>query len=124
MMKKIALVLLLSLFATVLSLSTLARSARAQGEPAGAATAGSATGEEQAAPTAEHHRHHRSHGEVAITKTCGCAAECPDKFKPTEATSCYTEGGTCKENGAKCTLTCKNGTEERKIDGKCTAVYK
>jgi hypothetical protein len=63
-------------------------------------------------------------GEIGITKTCGCAAECPEGFNPSEATSCYTAGGECKENGSKCTLTCKKGKEEKKVEGKCTAVYK
>jgi len=65
-------------------------------------------------------------GEIKITKTCGCAAECPEGFSPSEASSCYTQGGECrdKEKDPKCTLTCKKGKEEKKVDGKCIAVYR
>src|SRR5215469_6739462 len=55
-------------------------------------------------------------GEVAITKTCGCEANCPEGFNPSEATTCYTPGGECKEKGSKCTLTCKKGKDEKKVD--------
>ncbi|HKM98914.1 MAG TPA: hypothetical protein VJX23_00255 [Candidatus Binataceae bacterium] len=120
-MKKVALVLLMSLLATGFALSTFTQAAHAQAPTA--AQAGSNAGEEQPPPTTEPKHHHRSRGEVAITKTCGCQAECPEGYDPSEATSCYKEG-VCKENGAKCTLTCKKGTDEKKIEGKCMAVYK
>jgi hypothetical protein len=114
-MKHAALTLFISIFMVALSFS-LTRAA--EGSPPAAAQSGSMEEQRQMPPAAQA----RGHGETAITKTCGCNAACPEGFNPSEVTSCYKEGK-CKDDGAKCTLTCKKGKEEQKVDGKCYAIY-
>jgi hypothetical protein len=115
--------LLLFLFATGMLVCACTADALAQSEQSPASAAAPA---EKVEPPPEANKLLQKGGQIAITKTCGCAAECPEGFNPSEATSCFTAGGDCrdKDKDPKCTLTCKKGKEDKKVDGKCTAVYR
>lgn len=111
-MKKVTyglVVIVLSIFASSLSLSTFARIALAQES-------------EKIAPETKG-TFMRPHGVIAITKTCGCEGKCPEGFTPFKVDKCYTKGGDCMEKEEKCTLHCRKSKEEKTADGKCVAVY-
>ena len=99
-------------------IALLFSSAAALAQPEQSAASGAAPAEKVEPPPEANKLLHKG-GEIAITKTCGtlcCAAECLEGFRPSEASSCYTQGGECrdKEKDPGCTLTCKKGKEKKK----------
>ena len=66
----------------------------------------------------------RRGGETMVNHSCGCNAKCEANFTPSAVTSCV-EDGVCKSDKKEdgCTLTCKKGKEEKKVEGKCVKVY-
>jgi hypothetical protein len=66
-----------------------------------------------------------SHQALAVTATCGCNAKCDAGYLPTAVTKCVDEHGTClsEKTDNTCTLTCKKGTDEKKVTASCAKVY-